>query len=566
MADSRGRFIELLTGGAAPFILFYPTMAVASIPLILGAPAAADVRTRDPDATTTWMGLRAALAVVALLVAHTALWYGTLLSCIPTKWFLTDVLRSGCFAFYGALDFLLYGIVAFLAVAVFGTPGSLAISGRTKTAASATPAAIRISLLWGLAAILLSAAAAQAQVGPAADRPRPRQLVVAQADIAQSVATVTPDTAAGPASKSARPKGSSEDDKWHPWSREINVGFRTDAEPFSFEARVWTPDGHEYKGYIADLCYDIFAGGEPYRINEVPVSAVEDRFEKLKSGEIDVLCDPLTMRFADKMRWQYGVYSPIVFASGISYLKRGPRSPGAPILVGYVKGTTSVRLAEDSCLDDLFNVIPAKQRSATPTTCAIAKAQEELATAEKLLRNGTARDGDAVRLTQAAANSAADAIKAGKKERDKPAKESEAPSLESLGVQLGKAERELDTLRRVLPRASRAGSAADRRGLAVLTQAVVTAFGAECDPPAGGAADRSAISQVQYRFCPFPTHDKLVDWFCASEQPSERRVYMGDHEIALTALAQSRVAIEVIVSGRATRAFHASQQASTMAV
>ena len=35
---------------------------------------------------------------------------------------------------------------------------------------------------------------------------------------------------------------------------------------------------------------------------------------------------------------------------------------------------------------------------------------------------------------------------------------------------------------------------------------------------------------------------------------------------AWTALAQSRVAIEVIVAGLATRAFQASQQASTMAV
>jgi hypothetical protein len=35
---------------------------------------------------------------------------------------------------------------------------------------------------------------------------------------------------------------------------------------------------------------------------------------------------------------------------------------------------------------------------------------------------------------------------------------------------------------------------------------------------------------------------------------------------ALTGLAQSRVAIDVIVAGRSARAFHASQQASTMAV
>ena len=44
MADNQGRFVALLTGGYAPFILFYPTMAVV-IPSSLAAPPA---QTRAP--------------------------------------------------------------------------------------------------------------------------------------------------------------------------------------------------------------------------------------------------------------------------------------------------------------------------------------------------------------------------------------------------------------------------------------------------------------------------------------------------------------------------------------
>ena len=46
----------------------------------------------------------------------------------------------------------------------------------------------------------------------------------------------------------------------------------------------------------------------------------------------------------------------------------------------------------------------------------------------------------------------------------------------------------------------------------------------------------------------------------------QREALLYQSPYALTALAQSRVAIEVIVAGLATRAFQASQQASTMAV
>lgn len=60
--------------------------------------------------------------------------------------------------------------------------------------------------------------------------------------------------------------------------------------------------------------------------------------------------------------------------------------------------------------------------------------------------------------------------------------------------------------------------------------------------------------------------DAAIISFVAALRLSSRLSRSYQSPYALTALAQSRVAIEVIVAGLATRAFQASQQASTMAV
>lgn len=339
MADSRGRFIDLLTGGQLPFILFYLSMAVAAIPLIFAAPAAADARARGDS--VTWAGVRCALATAALLMIHTTAWYGAITSCIPDHVFLTDMLMGGCFLFYGALDFLLYGALAFLAVAVFGTPARLRAptdAGTDQATPAEGPAAAKAApavLLAGLAALLLSAGHGAAQ--PSAPRP---------------------------AAPLGTPEASGE--VWRRWPYDydnvVKVGFRSDVEPFSYEAAPATVPGKPvYAGYLADLCHAIFAGST-YVVKEIPVSAADDRFDMLQTGLIDVLCDPVTMRYSDERRWQSGIFSPIVFASGISYLRKTSREPGRATYVGYVEGTTSVPLALRSCEVDLFNVIPADER------------------------------------------------------------------------------------------------------------------------------------------------------------------------------------------------------------
>ena len=78
----------------------------------------------------------------------------------------------------------------------------------------------------------------------------------------------------------------------------------------------------------------------------------------------------------------------------------------------------------------------------------------------------------------------------------------------------------------------------------------------------GGAAAIAAASSGRVKLKGDENRRTLAQRY--ERLPSRSGLYQSPY--ALTALAQSRVAIEVIVAGLATRAFQASQQASTMAV
>lgn len=153
----------------------------------------------------------------------------------------------------------------------------------------------------------------------------------------------------------------------------VKVGFRSDAEPFSY--RVPSESGGEvlYTGFIADLCYKIFRGST-YLLEAHEVTA-EDRFSRLRprhkdaeGEELDVVCDPITVRFggvagaseddpdAHNKRRDKGVFSPIVFVSGVSYLRRNPNTRGI-VQLGYLKGTTAVQAVETAKRADFLRAL-----------------------------------------------------------------------------------------------------------------------------------------------------------------------------------------------------------------
>ncbi len=167
---------------------------------------------------------------------------------------------------------------------------------------------------------------------------------------------------------------------------EVVLGFRADIQPFSFRAPTASGNAERpYAGYIADLCYEIF-DRSGYEVRQVEVTA-GNRFDVLRrppdakaplattvqGTKVDVLCDATTVRINDPVRMNAGVFSPIVFVTGVSYLWRSERS-FADVELGYVDNSTARRVAREACKVDALRygigVKPPGCRERTePTDC-----------------------------------------------------------------------------------------------------------------------------------------------------------------------------------------------------
>ena len=106
-AQSVSRFQALLFQGSVPLILFFPTLAVVTIPLVYCTLRAADQRAAG--ATGAWLGLACAVLVVAMLASHMAIWFGQYRTCTALGPYLLDMAAAGCMRRYGGLDFRLSG-------------------------------------------------------------------------------------------------------------------------------------------------------------------------------------------------------------------------------------------------------------------------------------------------------------------------------------------------------------------------------------------------------------------------------------------------------------------------
>ena len=107
----------------------------------------------------------------------------------------------------------------------------------------------------------------------------------------------------------------------------------------------------------------------------------DDRFDRLEDGTIDVLCDPVTLRYSDEKRVKAGIFSPMVFATGITYLQRRDREGRSSIYIGYARGSTAERAAQRACEVDLFGVVPADQKAELAVMCETAWAARRIADA-----------------------------------------------------------------------------------------------------------------------------------------------------------------------------------------
>ncbi|KQY63386.1 hypothetical protein ASD52_14455 [Ensifer sp. Root142] len=460
-------FQDLLIGGPSPFLLYYTSMALIAIPLVWLTLIAADARAYDRAAIV--YGIWGGLSVAVCQVSHLAFWYSAR-ACTSNAIFLTDILDDGCFYYYGGLDFFVMPVLAFLAAVVFGKPRPASFARGARTAAI---------LAVALALVCIHSPVALAQVAPI--------------------------------------KG------------EVKIGFRADVEPFSYkvsaDSGMQAGDQPLYRGFLADLCYWIFEGGD-FSVVETDVTAF-DRFEQLREGKIDVLCDPVTMRFSEAGRAASGIFSPIVFATGISYLERRNRELGSAVYIGYVASSTAENVVEHLCKIDRFGVVRPEERIELATICQTASMARRIAEeARRTIRrppSGTQMQwykewyGEFLKDVEQVASEAENSFQLRLARSSANSKE----GTEQLLRMWTEVARRIQSCREVWKH----DCAPD---------GLLEHLGARCDD-LGKERDATPLDGIAYRFCSFETHTDLIDWFCKPHTGKEvpHMVYLGDREIIL---------------------------------
>jgi ABC-type amino acid transport substrate-binding protein len=118
----------------------------------------------------------------------------------------------------------------------------------------------------------------------------------------------------------------------------FRIGYRADARPYSFQDRNGQPSG-----YIVDLCIEVAAALGPNVRRQFVLVPADRRFEAVRDGTIDILCDPST---ATLPRREIVDFSLPTFIDGAGVISR----TGKPIRnfedlggkrIGVLGGTTS---------------------------------------------------------------------------------------------------------------------------------------------------------------------------------------------------------------------------------
>src|SRR5262249_11918638 len=124
----------------------------------------------------------------------------------------------------------------------------------------------------------------------------------------------------------------------------FKIGYRTDAPPFSYDSAIGEPSG-----YIVDLCREGAAAAklelrlQKLKVEYVTVTA-EDRFEAVKSGRVDLLCEATTVTLA---RRQLVDFSLMTFIDGASVMVRSDGPQSFKALAGHKIGVHAGTTTED---------------------------------------------------------------------------------------------------------------------------------------------------------------------------------------------------------------------------
>lgn len=128
----------------------------------------------------------------------------------------------------------------------------------------------------------------------------------------------------------------------------FKVGYRTDAKPYSYRTDQGQP-----AGYIVDLCREVAAAVVASIGNvraEYVVVPADQRFEAVRNGRVDMLCDPSSVT---KARREMVDFSLPTFLNGASALSRSNKPVQRledlnGIRVGVLFGTTTEQTLRDS--------------------------------------------------------------------------------------------------------------------------------------------------------------------------------------------------------------------------
>ncbi len=129
----------------------------------------------------------------------------------------------------------------------------------------------------------------------------------------------------------------------------FRIGYRADARPYSYRNERGQP-----AGYIVDLCVEVAAavrdatGGQTR--NQYIVVPADRRFESVRDGKVDILCDPSTITLS---RREMVDFSLPTFLDGAGVLSRTNRpiqrfEDLANRRVGVLAGTTTERVLRES--------------------------------------------------------------------------------------------------------------------------------------------------------------------------------------------------------------------------
>jgi ABC-type amino acid transport substrate-binding protein len=149
-------------------------------------------------------------------------------------------------------------------------------------------------------------------------------------------------------------------------TKTINVAYRTDAVPFSFEDNDKKPTG-----YTVDLCRSIIGviekqiGVVPLQVKWVPVT-LQNRFSAIASGQADMECGASTVTLG---RMKEVGFSNLTFVDGTGLLIRAS-TPGNSLMdlankkIGVIAGTSNERALNEALRIKVVTatVVPVKSR------------------------------------------------------------------------------------------------------------------------------------------------------------------------------------------------------------